>query len=77
MKINELILGYEIQRTNEEQKLLSKLGLPVPIESLTEREEVLFKNLERKNLVNRITKNGSTLVKRNEHSYTPFKTITN
>ena len=52
MKINDLILGYEIQRTNEEQKLLSKLGLPVPIESLTEREEVLIKSLERKNLVN-------------------------
>lgn len=76
MKINELILGYEIQRTNEEQKLLSKLGVPVPMESLTEREQVLFKNLERKNLVNRITENGSTLVKRNEHSYTPFKTTT-
>ena len=77
MKINDLILGYEIQRTNEEQKLLSKLGLPVPIESLTEREEVLIKNLERKNLVNRFTKNGDTLVRRNEHSHTPFKTTFN
>jgi|TARA_S200002703_G_scaffold151266_1_gene150439 hypothetical protein len=74
MKINELILGYEIQRTNEEQKLLSKLGLPVPIESLTEREEVILKTLERKNLVNTTKKDGSTFVKRNEYCHTPFKT---
>ena len=74
MKINELILSFETQRSNEEQALLNKLGLPIPIESLTEREEVISTNLERKGLVNRFKQNGSTLVKRNEHSHTPYKT---
>lgn len=72
MKINELILGFEIQKTNEEQQLLNKLGVALPIESLTEREEIIFKNLQRKNLVNTTTQNGATLVKRNEYCYTPF-----
>jgi len=73
MKINELILSYEIQRSNEEQDLLNKLGLPVPIDSLTEREEVIFNTLERKNLVNKIKEDGHILVKRNEYCHTPFK----
>lgn len=73
MKINELILGYRIQRTNEEQKLLLKLGIEVPFESLTEREQVVFTNLERKGLVNRVERNEQVVVKRNEHSNTPYK----
>lgn len=73
MKINELIYGFEIQKTNEERKLLSKLGVEVPYNSLTEREQVIFTNLERKDLVNRVNKDGTTLVKRNEHCYTPYK----
>jgi hypothetical protein len=73
MKINELIYGFEIQKTNEEQALIRKLGVEVPYNSLTEREQVIFTNLERKDLVNRVNKDGTTLVKRNEHSHTPYK----
>lgn len=72
MKVNELLISYEIFRSNAEQDLLSKLGVGVPLESLTENEEVIFISLERKNLVNRVEKNGQVLVKRNEYCYTPF-----
>lgn len=65
MKINELLPDFGIWASAEEQAVLDKLGTPVRVNSLTDREQVIVISLIRKGLVNRV---GTTnpLVSKNE-----------
>ena len=65
MKINELLPDFGIWASSEEQAVLDKLGTPVRVNSLTDREQVIVISLIRKGLVNRV---GTTnpLVSKNE-----------
>ena len=71
MKINELITDFEIFVTNEEKVELKNLSAPIPLDSLTERQQVIMNNLIRKSLVSKIRSNNVIMVARNdEHSFT-------
>jgi hypothetical protein len=67
MKVNELINSFEIYKTNEEQELLGKLGTtPHPLNSYSEREQVIINSMIRKSLVSKVHNNGLFLVMRND-----------
>lgn len=67
MKLNELISSFEIYTTNEENSLLAKLVKPTPIETFTERDQVIIENLIRKSLVSKVRYGSSQLVVQNEN----------
>lgn len=54
MKISELISDFKIFTSNEENEALKKLHSPVPLNSLTEREQFVVENLIKKGLVIKI-----------------------
>lgn len=54
MKINELLQGFEIFTTGEEDALLKKLTAPTYLSSFTEREQFVIEGLVRKSLVIKI-----------------------
>jgi hypothetical protein len=66
MKINELIQDFEIYKTNEEKVELDNLTSPVPLASLSERQQVIINNLIRKSLVSKIQSNNVIMVARND-----------
>lgn len=66
MKLNELIRDFKIYKTNEEVEELSKLNAPVPLASLSERQQVIMNNLIRKSLVSKIKSNNVIMVARND-----------
>ena len=66
MKINELIQDFEIYKTNEEKVELDNLTSPVPLASLSERQQVIINNLIRKSLVSKIKSNNVIMVARND-----------
>ena len=67
MKINELITDFEIYKTNEEAELLPKIGAkPHPLNTYSEREQVIIDNLVKKSLVSKIRNEGLFLVMRND-----------
>ena len=66
MKINELIINFEIFVTNEEKVELENLSAPTPLASLTERQQVIMNNLIRKSLVSKIRSNNVIMVARND-----------
>ncbi len=66
MKLNELIRDFKIYKTNEELEELSKLNAPVPLASLSERQQVIMNNLIRKSLVSKIKSNNVIMVARND-----------
>ena len=66
MKINELITNFEIFVTNEEKVELENLSAPTPLDSLTERQQVIMNNLIRKSLVSKIRSNNVIMVARND-----------
>jgi hypothetical protein len=66
MKINELIQDFEIYKTNEEKVELDNLTTPVPLASLSERQQVIMNNLIRKSLVSKIKSNNVIMVARND-----------
>ena len=67
MKINEIIQDFTIYTTNEEADLLPKIGAtPHPLNSYSEREQVILDSLVRKSLVSKIHNNGLFLVMRND-----------
>ena len=66
MKLNELIRDFKIYKTNEELEELSKLTAPVPLASLSERQQVIMNNLNRKSLVSKIKSNNVIMVARND-----------
>ena len=52
--------------SNEEKKLLDKMQGVQPLDTFTEREQVIIENLVRKSLVSKIHNKGSILVMVNE-----------
>jgi hypothetical protein len=66
MKLNELIKSFSIAMSNEEKKLLDKMQGVQPLDTFTEREQVIIENLVRKSLVSKIHNKGSILVMVNE-----------
>lgn len=66
MKLNELLDSFEIYKTNEEEKELSKLEGMVPFASLSERQQVIINNLIRKSLVSKIQSNKGIMVAKND-----------
>jgi|TARA_B110000211_G_scaffold222695_1_gene271678 hypothetical protein len=66
MKLNELIRDFKIYQTNEEKEELSKLNAPIPLASLSERQQVIMNNLIRKSLVSKIKSNNVIMVARND-----------
>lgn len=66
MKLNELILNFEIQTSNEERQLLHRFdGVMLP-EEFTEREKTIIENLIRKSLVSKIGHRGKIYLVKNE-----------
>jgi hypothetical protein len=66
MKINELIKDFSIFMTNEEKVELEQLTAPIPLASLTERQQVIMNNLIRKSLVSKIQTNNIIMVAKND-----------
>jgi hypothetical protein len=54
MKINELLNGFSIYTSLEEDSLLKKLDTPVFLDSFSERERFIIENMIRKSLVIKI-----------------------
>lgn len=54
MKISELLQGFEIFTSREEEALLKKLSAPVYLSSFSEREQFVIEGLIRKSLVIKI-----------------------
>jgi hypothetical protein len=66
MKLNELILDFEIQTTNEERELLDKIASPRLMESFNERDQFILQSLIRKSLISKIHLKNQTWVIPNE-----------
>ena len=67
MKINELLGEFNIQRTNEEQKVLDRCSSEaIPMYNFSERDRFILEALIRKALVSKIVKDGNILVIANE-----------
>ena len=67
MKINELLGEFNIQRTNEEQKVLDRCSSEaIPMINFSERDRFILEALIRKALVSKIVKDGNILVIANE-----------
>jgi hypothetical protein len=54
MKINELVDGFEIFKTNEESALLDKLQQVSFLSSFSERDQFIIEGMVRKSLVIKI-----------------------
>jgi len=63
MKINQLLNGFEIYTTNEEQAMLDKLTHPIKMSALTEREHVIAENMIRKSLLIKVGFQDPSIVK--------------
>lgn len=51
MKINELLGGFSIYTSLEEESVLKKLGSPAYLSDFSEREQVIIEGMVRKSLV--------------------------
>lgn len=63
MKINELISGFTIFTSREEEKVLEKMSEPLPLIAFEEREQTVIENLIRKGLVVKIGQSNPMVVK--------------
>jgi hypothetical protein len=66
MKINDLIASFEIFTTNEERSVLECLNTPMPLDSFTERQQIVIDNLLRKSLISKVKHGGAVLVIKND-----------
>lgn len=66
MKINELLKGFEIFTSREEEDILKKLSSPVYLSSFSEREQFVIEGLVRKSLVIKIGTENPRVIS-NEH----------
>lgn len=66
MKINELIQSFVIYTTNEENSVLECLDKPMPLDSFTERQQIVIDNLLRKSLISKFNRNGAVIVIKND-----------
>lgn len=62
MKINELINFFEIQTSNEEKEVLSKMSSARPLSSYSERDRFIIEGLIRKALVSKVIQDNTILV---------------
>lgn len=62
MKINELINGFTVFTSREEDAILKKLHTPAFLSEFTERDQVVINGLIRKSLVIKIGMNNSRVV---------------
>lgn len=60
--LNELISGFEIYTTNEEQKILEKLKKPVKLNSLSEQDQFKIQAMVRKSLITKIGQHDPSVV---------------
>lgn len=68
MKLNDLIDSFTIYKTNEESELLKSLNNPTPIETFTEREQVIIENMIRKSIVSKVRYSNQVLVVVNDQT---------
>lgn len=54
MKINELLQGFTVYTSREEDAMLKKLASPVYLDSFSERDKFVIEGLVRKSLVIKI-----------------------
>lgn len=66
MKINELLSGFEIFTSHEEDAILKKLSSPAYLSSFSERERFIIEGLIRKSLVIKIGTENPRVIS-NEH----------
>lgn len=69
MKLNELILDFEISITNEERAVLDSMKSVMPLESYGEREQFVIEGLIRKSIVSKVVRNSQTLVVKNGYDF--------
>jgi len=65
VKINELILDFEIAITNEERSVLLRMHSIAPLDSYDEREQFVIEGLIRKSIVSKVVRHNQTLVVKN------------
>ena len=65
MKLNELILDFEIATTNEERDVLDRMLSIAPLDSYDEREQFVIEGLIRKSIVSKVVRHNQTLVVKN------------
>jgi hypothetical protein len=66
MKLNEILIDFEIFLTNEELDLLPELSEPKSAMDFTERQQTIIENLIRKNMVSKVVYKGNQYVVKNE-----------
>lgn len=69
MKLNELILDFEIAITNEERDVLEKMTSVMPLDSYEERDQFVIEGLIRKSIVSKVVRNSQTLVVKNGYDF--------
>lgn len=62
MKINELLQGFTIYKTIEEEKLLEKLQSPIYLSTFNEHDKFVIEGMVRKSLVIKIGQNNPRVV---------------
>ncbi len=62
MKINELLNGFSIFTSLEEQEMLKKLQAPVFLNTFSEREKFIIEGMIRKSLVIKIGNNNPRVI---------------
>ncbi len=62
MKINEILTGFSIYTTREEDAMLKRLGSVAYLNSFDEREQFIIEGLIRKSLVIKIGDNNPKVI---------------
>jgi hypothetical protein len=66
MKLNELLSEFQVQTSNEEDRVLEKCSSLRPIHMFSERDRFVIEGLIRKSLVSKVVQNGSVLIVKND-----------
>lgn len=66
MNIKEMLKGFEVFVTNEEQQVLDRMEHIRPMEAYNERERFVIENLIRKSLVSKVRRENTYMVVKNE-----------
>jgi hypothetical protein len=62
MKINELLNGFTIYTTREEDAMMERLKTAVPLSSFNERDQFIIEGMIRKSLIIKIGSNNPRVV---------------
>lgn len=66
MNIKEMLKGFKVFVTNEEQQVLDQMEHIRPMEAYNERERFVIENLIRKSLVSKVRRENTYMVVKNE-----------